>query len=80
VERENQPDAKVIMGVNHTINVPHRIQLAESTDVFELLLNSETAGVGYCDIRERFSYPTNVWPINSYSVLLHPSLPNKKNE
>jgi hypothetical protein len=76
VERENQPDAKVIMGVNHTINVPHQIQLAESTDVFELLLNSETAGVGYCDIRERFFYPIlNVCPVNSYS-----SLSNKKDE
>jgi hypothetical protein len=37
-ERENKPDAKVIMGVNPTINVPHQIQLAQSTDVFELLL------------------------------------------
>jgi ankyrin repeat protein len=80
VERENQPDAKVIMGVNPTINVPHQIQLAQLTDVFELLLNSEAVGVGYCDIRERFFYPTNVCPVNSYSVLLHPSLPNKKNE
>jgi hypothetical protein len=78
------------MGFNPTINVPHQIQLgaqpsipdkngiiAESTDVFELLFNSEAVGVGYCDIRERFFYPTNVCPVNSYSVLLHPSLPNK---
>jgi hypothetical protein len=79
-ERENKQDAKVIMGVNPTINVPHQIQLAQSMDVFELLLNSEAVGVGYCDIRERLFYPTNVCPVNSYSVLLHPSLPNKKNE
>jgi hypothetical protein len=89
-ERENTPGAKVKMGFNPTINVPHQIQLgaqpsipdkngiiAESTDVFEILFNSEAVGVGYCDIRERFFYPTNVCPVNSYSVLLHPSLPNK---
>ncbi|EFX66722.1 hypothetical protein DAPPUDRAFT_116012 [Daphnia pulex] len=94
-ERKNKPDAKVKMGVNPTtINVPHQIQLgadpsiladkngiiAESTNVFELLLNSEAVGVGYCDIRERFSYPANACPVKSYLVLLHPSLPNTKNE
>ncbi len=95
-ERENKPDAMVIMGVNPKIKVPYQIQLgasipdkngvialldiatknAESTDVIGLLLNGETAGVGYCDIRERFFYPIlNVCPVNSYS-----SLSNKKDE
>ncbi len=53
---------------------------AESTDFFELLLNSETAGVGYCEIRESFVYPTNVGLVNFNSVLFHPSLSNKKDE
>jgi hypothetical protein len=56
---------------------------AESTDVIGLglLLNGETAGVGYCDIRERFFYSIlNVCPVNSYSVLLLSSLSNKKDE